>query len=258
MAAPTHCPRCDVLNKKILDLEKVISTLRQIKNDEELLDTLFAASHLEATKLQPPVCSTPIDRGPWHKVRARRQGKQPGKPGKQALRLDNKFQPLCALSPLGKPMVSTDDVAHSRCATSCAEPVDETSWKPTEPAMTIAEEDPPRGGLTSTAASPQERPPRTPLQPSTPRKITRERPRRRGSPLHQASLEAVILGTSMVRHLAKHTENYCFPGACVSDIAAAAPSILRNYPTSEAVVVQCRSNYIAREQSEQLEVDFKT
>ncbi|KAJ8342726.1 hypothetical protein SKAU_G00326540 [Synaphobranchus kaupii] len=195
MAAPTRCPWCDALTKKILDLEKVISTLRQIKNDEELLDTLFAASQLEATQLRP------------------------------------------------------------RCPP--AEPMDETSRKPSEPAMTIAEEDLPRGGLTSTAASPRERPPRSPLHPSTPRKITWERPRRRVSPPHQAPLEAVILGTSMVRHLAKHTENYCFPSACVSDIAAVAPGILRNYPTSETVVVHCGSNDIAREQSEQLEVDFK-
>ncbi|KAJ8357974.1 hypothetical protein AAFF_G00047780 [Aldrovandia affinis] len=91
------------------------------------------------------------------------------------------------------------------------EPVDETSWKPTEPAMTIAEEDPPRGGLTSTAASPQEAASSHSAAAINAEENHTERPRRRGSPLHQASLEAVILGTSMVRHLAKHTENYCFP-----------------------------------------------
>lgn len=253
-----HCPRCDVLKKKILDLEEVISTLRQIKKDEELMDSLFAASQLE-----PPVCSTPIDRGAWHKVPARGRGKHRGRGRlpREALGLRNKFQPLCVLSPLASatatPLVSAGDESHSEDPP--AQPVNETSPKTTaQPAVTPAEKNLPRGGLTSITAIPQVQPPCSPLLPSTPRIIARERPRRHTNDPHQDPPEAVILGSSMIRHLAlKNTENFCYPGACVSDIAAVMPGILRKLPASDTVVVHCGSNDIGREQSEQLEVDFK-
>ena len=83
----------------------------------------------------------------------------------------------------------------------------------------------------------------SPKQPSR-RKITQER---RSSPT------VLIVGSSMIQNVSiRKAETICYPGARIQDIDCMIPLLISKHPTASAITVQVGSNDIKRQASEHL------
>uniref|UniRef100_A0A9J8BR06 SGNH hydrolase-type esterase domain-containing protein n=1 Tax=Cyprinus carpio carpio TaxID=630221 RepID=A0A9J8BR06_CYPCA len=87
--------------------------------------------------------------------------------------------------------------------------------------------------------------------------------RNRFSPLRETERDAVIVGDSIVRHVRAtlaegkvHTQ--CFPGACVLDVSAQIPAILKADESPRAVVLHAGVNDTTQRQTETLKRDFRS
>ncbi|KAG1924677.1 hypothetical protein F2P79_026005, partial [Pimephales promelas] len=88
--------------------------------------------------------------------------------------------------------------------------------------------------------------------------------RNRFSPLREPERDdAVIIGTSMVRHVRANSDKgkvrtHCFPGARVLDVAAQVPEILNGDERVGAVVLHAGGNDIRLRQTEVLKKDYRS
>ncbi|XP_056121163.1 uncharacterized protein LOC130099479 isoform X1 [Rhinichthys klamathensis goyatoka] len=88
--------------------------------------------------------------------------------------------------------------------------------------------------------------------------------RNRFSPLRESERDdAVIIGTSMVRHVRATSgkgkvRTHCFPGARVLDVAAQVPEILNGEERVGAVVLHAGTNDIRLRQTEVLKKDYRS
>lgn len=270
------CSSCLTLSQKIAELEGRITILHQIKEDENLLDSLVAATP-SASKSKAPVglettvpwfgsptgsaegdpwemlgakpktlaCSTPHTQEPWSFVLAgKRKGRRTSRPPQVVgLQLSNKFQPL-APGPPRSPSIypSTAQVGSNGVTTFTASP------HSIHPQQLIRSK---KSHIIMHRSQVRQQPPRE-------RHITRERPLRQPS-LNSSPPSVLLVGSSMVRHVTlPKAETLCFPGARVLDINSKLPSVLSEYPSAATVVVHVGSNDTSLQQSERLKDDFKT
>ncbi|CAM4723568.1 unnamed protein product [Leuciscus chuanchicus] len=87
--------------------------------------------------------------------------------------------------------------------------------------------------------------------------------RNRFSPLRETGRDAVIIGTSIVRHVHATSGKgkvctHCFPGARVLDVAAQVPEILNGDERIGAVVLHAGTNDIRLRQTEVLKKDYRS
>ncbi|CAM4710204.1 unnamed protein product [Leuciscus chuanchicus] len=87
--------------------------------------------------------------------------------------------------------------------------------------------------------------------------------RNRFSPLRETGHDAVIIGTSIVRHVHATSgkgkvRTHCFPGARVLDVAAQVPEILNGDERIGAVVLHAGTNDIRLRQTEVLKKDYRS
>lgn len=87
--------------------------------------------------------------------------------------------------------------------------------------------------------------------------------RNRFSPLRETERDAVVIGTSIVRHVRATSgkgkvHTHCFPGARVLDVAAQVPEILNGDECIGAVVLHAGTNDIRLRQTEVLKKDYRT
>ena len=87
--------------------------------------------------------------------------------------------------------------------------------------------------------------------------------RNRFSPLRETERDAVIIGSSIVRHVHATSgkgkvRTHCFPGARVLDVAAQVPEILNSDKRVGAVVLHAGTNDIRLRQSEVLKKDYRS
>ncbi|CAM4695462.1 unnamed protein product [Leuciscus chuanchicus] len=87
--------------------------------------------------------------------------------------------------------------------------------------------------------------------------------RNRFSPLRETGRDAVIIGTSIVRHVHATSgkgkvRTHCFPGARVLDVAAQVPEILNGDERIGAVVLHAGTNDIRLRQTEVLKKDYRS
>ena len=87
--------------------------------------------------------------------------------------------------------------------------------------------------------------------------------RNRFSPLRETERDAVIIGSSIVRHVHATSgrgkvRTHCFPGARVLDVAAQVPEILNSDKPVGAVVLHAGTNDIRLRQTEVLKKDYRS
>ncbi|CAM4545148.1 unnamed protein product [Leuciscus chuanchicus] len=87
--------------------------------------------------------------------------------------------------------------------------------------------------------------------------------RNRFSPLRETGRDAVIIGTSIARHVHATSgkgkvRTHCFPGARVLDVAAQVPEILNGDERIGAVVLHAGTNDIRLRQTEVLKKDYRS
>ncbi|XDV14072.1 hypothetical protein PO909_002288 [Leuciscus waleckii] len=104
---------------------------------------------------------------------------------------------------------------------------------------------------------------RTRLRTSPPLPAFEISTRNRFSPLRETGRDAVIIGTSNVRHVHATSgkgkvRTHCFPGARVLDVAAQVPEILNGDERVGAVVLHAGTNNIKLRQTEVLKKDYRS
>uniref|UniRef100_A0A8C1XXZ2 SGNH hydrolase-type esterase domain-containing protein n=1 Tax=Cyprinus carpio TaxID=7962 RepID=A0A8C1XXZ2_CYPCA len=85
----------------------------------------------------------------------------------------------------------------------------------------------------------------------------------RFTPLRKTERDAVIVGDSIVRHVRAtlaegKVHTHCFPGACVLDVSAQKPAILKADESPRGVVLHAGVNDTTQRQTETLKKDFRS
>uniref|UniRef100_A0A9J8BNT2 THAP-type domain-containing protein n=1 Tax=Cyprinus carpio carpio TaxID=630221 RepID=A0A9J8BNT2_CYPCA len=85
----------------------------------------------------------------------------------------------------------------------------------------------------------------------------------RFTPLRETERDAVIVGDSIVRHVRAtlaegKVHTHCFPGACVLDVSAQIPTILKANESPRVVVLHAGVNDTTQRQTETLKKDFRS
>ncbi len=85
----------------------------------------------------------------------------------------------------------------------------------------------------------------------------------RFAPLSETERDAVIVGDSIVRHVRAtlaegKVHTHCFPGACVLDVSAQIPAILKGDESIGSVVLHAGVNDTKLRQTETLKRDFRS
>ncbi len=87
--------------------------------------------------------------------------------------------------------------------------------------------------------------------------------RNRFTPLCETEHDAVVIGDSIVRHVRAtlaegKVHTHCLPGACVLDVSAQIPTILKDDESVAAVVIHAGANDTKLRQTETLKRDFRS
>lgn len=270
------CTTCQYLSQRVAELEGRVSVLRQIKEDEELLDSMVAQT---TSKIDDVTCpwlgtstfgepvkeklhSVPLNE-PWPRLGAKPKGlvcSTPSAPPQDAwiavrgVKHSRKRNPsnVSEMLLLGRRFEVLEDLeVHSNhtvqgpSATSLLLPSHSQVEVPKHTHLRSL----PAARSSDSAASPP--------QPAR-RQITRERPCHLPSkPICSPSV--LVVGSSMVRNVSiRKAETFCYPGARIPDLNSMLPLLISKHSAASTVIVHVGSNDIKLQQSEKLRDDFKT
>ena len=270
------CLNCDCLSQKITELEGRISLLHQIKEDEELIDSLVAASTNATvgvenfTSLCPAATASSQAEDPWHQLGAKPRAlvsSTPHQPWTAAparkRRGRNRAHPAQPwVLPTDNMFITLDDLDDTSLAgfPPLPPPASLTAARPSSPVtrqVVISTKPRPTPGQSFPQAATDSRisapRPTPPVRAAAP-------PRRHNPPAPPPPPPpptSLIIGDSIVRYVKDRSAvTHCFPGAKVPDILEQIPNLLADYPHVKKVVVHVGTNDTANQQSELLKRDF--
>ncbi|KAG9260322.1 hypothetical protein AMEX_G26567 [Astyanax mexicanus] len=291
LSSPSGCSSCLWLSQKIAELEGRISVLYQIKDDEDLLDSMLATSQVISAGLDgslpraaapaaqeeehwprlgakpkaAKVCSsTPRQAEPWSIVGGGwRGGRRSALPEyRRNIGVSNKFSMLEDLdeaTPTESIRVSSPDLCFTQAPPE--NPTVQRAWHATTQ-LTAAGQPSPAGQAPSHTQNGQHgrrSPPReSARRPRGSPLITEPRPHRLPqTQTRRPQPTTLVIGHSIVRNIHHHTATvHSVSGAKVSDITLQLPSLLKEHQSVERIIIHVGCNDIRNQSTELLKKDF--